>query len=167
MYHNRSLAWSNKKEYDRAIADSSEAIRLDPKSAAAYNNRGYAQRKKKEYEIAIVDYSEAIRLDPKLAIAYCNRAWLWATCPVEAIRDGKRAVESATRACELSGWKEAYDLGTLAAAHAEAGDFDAAVRWQTKMLEILPKDDKEYEASHARLKLYQDKKPYRDEPRAP
>ena len=102
-----------------------------------------------------------IRLDPKLAPAYVNRAWLWATCPDAKYRDGKRAVESATRACELSEWKFAVFIDALAAAYAEAGDFEAAVKWQTKANGL-------YAAAGARakgeerLKLYREKKPYRE-----
>ena len=96
-----------------------------------------------------------------------NRAWLWATCPDEKYRDGKKAVESATRACELTDWKDADSLDTLAAACAEAGDFDAAVKWQEKALGMLAKDDepnrKDFEA---RLTLYRAKKPYHVEPKA-
>ena len=55
--------------YDKAIADYGEAIRLDPKYAAAYNNRGIAWSAKSEYDMAIADYGEAIRLDPGLALA--------------------------------------------------------------------------------------------------
>ena len=61
----RGLIWKEKKEYDKAIADYNEAIRLDPTYAAAYNNRGNAWTEKKEYDKAIADYNEAIRLDPK------------------------------------------------------------------------------------------------------
>jgi tetratricopeptide (TPR) repeat protein len=59
----------------RAIADYSEAIRLDPKYAMAYYYRGLAYDYKEEHDRAIADYSEAIRLDPKYAMAYKNRAF--------------------------------------------------------------------------------------------
>ena len=56
-----------------AIADFSEAIRLNPKDAVAYNNRGVAYYAKSDLDRAIADFNEAIRLDPKDAIAYNNR----------------------------------------------------------------------------------------------
>lgn len=92
--------------------------------------------------------------------------WLQATCPVAHYRDGKKAVESATRACELTKWQEHGCLDTLAASYAEAGDFDTAVKWQKSALELLPKDDEQIRKDyHMRLELYQAKKPYREEPR--
>ena len=159
-FNNRGVAWRNKKEYDKAIADYNEAIRLDPQSALAFNNRGYAWHNKKEYDKAIADYNEAIRLDPQSAEAYNSKAWLMATCPEAKYRDGKRAVESATRACELSDGKEPNYFGTLAAAYAESGDFDKAVESQTKAIELL-KDEKDKEDFQSRLDLYKARKPYR------
>jgi tetratricopeptide (TPR) repeat protein len=67
----------HKKEYDKAIRDYDEAIRLDPKYALAFNSRGNAWSNKKEYDKAIRDYDEAIRLDPKYALAYFNRGYAW------------------------------------------------------------------------------------------
>jgi Flp pilus assembly protein TadD len=76
---------------------------------------------------ALADFDEAIRLAPNDSEAYRARAWIWATCPDANHRDGQRAVRSARTACELSGWKDARCLGTLAAAYAEPGDYDSAV----------------------------------------
>jgi tetratricopeptide (TPR) repeat protein len=160
-YNNRGLAWSDKKDHDRAIADYNEAIKLDHGLAGAYSNRGLAWSDKKDYDKAIADYNEAITLDPAVAWAYNNRAWLMATCPVAKYRDGKMAVESAKTACELSEWREPYHIGTLAAAHAEAANFDEAVKWQTKANAVYTDADDRRDGEE-RIKLYRDKKPYRE-----
>ena len=73
-YHNRGVAYREKGDTDRAIADYTEAIRLDPKHAEAHVNRGQAYSLKREgTDRAIADFTEAIRLDPKLAHAYFSR----------------------------------------------------------------------------------------------
>ena len=158
---NRGNAWFHKKEYDKAIADYNEAIRLDPKYAVAFNNRGCAWRAKKDYGKAIADYNEAIRLDPKYADAYNSAAWLLATCPNERCRKGKKAVELAIRACGLGEWKDANMLATLAAAYAEVGDFDKSVEWQEKANKLYTDAD-DRRKGEERIKLYKEKKPYRD-----
>ena len=160
-YHNRANAWCAKREYNKAIADYNECIRLGPDDPLAYSNRGAAWNDTKEYDKAIADFNEAIHLDPKFAEPYNHRAWLWATCPDAKYRDGKAAVQSATRACALSGWRDPEWLDTLAASYAEAGDFDAAVNWQSMAIE-LPTDGKKKDLYRSRLKLYQEKKPYRE-----
>jgi tetratricopeptide (TPR) repeat protein len=72
VFWDRGNAYYAKKDYDRAIADYGEAIRLD-NIAKAFDNRGRAYDDKKDYDRAIADCSEAIRLDPNFAMAFNNR----------------------------------------------------------------------------------------------
>ena len=161
-YYHRALAWVAKRELSLAIADYNEAIRLDPKDPLKHRNRGLAWAAAHEYGPALADFAEVVKLDPTDALAFNGQGWIMATCPDAKFRDGKKAVESATRACELRGWKEPYFLGTLAASYAEAGDFDAAVKWQTQALSLFPKDDQDRNGHRRRLTLYQAKKTYQD-----
>jgi tetratricopeptide (TPR) repeat protein len=71
--YDRGVASLDRKDYDRAIADFTEAIRYKPKYAAAYYNRGFAHLDRKDYDRAIADYDQVIALNPKLASAYSNR----------------------------------------------------------------------------------------------
>lgn len=182
-YHNRGVAWSDKKDYDKAIADYDEALKhIDPNVKAVtfndsqttggdstamvnlrammFNSRGSYWWNKGNFDKAIADYEAAIRLDPKYLPPFFAFARLRATCPDAKHRNGQQAVEYATKACELTAWKDSRSLDTLAAAYAEAGDFDKAVEWQKKGMDLAPavwKADFE-----TRLKLYQEKKPYRE-----
>ena len=129
----------------------------------AYNNRGLAYAMKSQYDRAISDYNKAIEMNPKFTLTYNQLAWLLATCPNDKYRDGRKAVENATRACELSQWAVPILLDTLAAAYAEAGEFEHAVKWQSKAIEQATSDyDKA--TMQTRLKLYKAGKPYREAP---
>jgi tetratricopeptide (TPR) repeat protein len=65
-FNNRGNGYYDKKDYDRAIADYSEALRLDPVFALAFYNRSCAYRDKGDNDRAIDDYIHAILLDPSL-----------------------------------------------------------------------------------------------------
>jgi tetratricopeptide (TPR) repeat protein len=162
-YFNRANAYKAQKDYDKAVSDYGEAIRLDPKKTDAYFNRAGVYKTQKEYDKAVGDYGAIIRLDPEDADAHSNLAWLLATCPEAKVRDGKKAVELATKACELTSWKGAYFQATLAAAWAETGNFEEALRWQKKALESRQYQQEEGEQARQRVKLFEDQKAYREE----
>ncbi len=72
-FTNRGLAYKRNGQWDRAIADYSEAIRLKSDDAEVFNNRGNAYFHKGQLDRAIKDYDDAIRLQPDLAEAFSNR----------------------------------------------------------------------------------------------
>jgi len=73
-FNSRGNVHLSTRNYDRAIDDYNEAIRLDPKYAIGFNNRGLANQGKGGIDRAIEDFDEAIRLNPKYAMAFVNRA---------------------------------------------------------------------------------------------
>jgi tetratricopeptide (TPR) repeat protein len=88
-------------------------------------------------------------------------AWFLATCPEAAIRDGAEAVRLAEKAVAASNRKVPIYLDTLAAAYAEAGQFDKAVAVQKETIAISTSNQaRQWYAS--RLKLYEAKTPYRE-----
>jgi HEAT repeat protein len=153
-YNNRAIAHKRKGDHRQAIADYSEAIRLDPHRPGFYRNRSLAFKAMKDYVQAATDLAAALVLDPEHAATHNDMGWFRATCPDPAFRDGTKAVVYARRGCELSGWSTPGFLNTLAAAYAEAGQFDEAVRWANNALEhperLTPAQVEEF-TGHLRL----------------
>ena len=161
-FSNRGLVLAEAGKFDAALKDLDEAVKLGHLPAVL--NRGWAHELKGDYEKAAADYATLIAADPTNPLGLNNAAWLRATCPDAKFRDGKEAITLAKRACERSANREGAHLDTLAAAHAEAGDFAAAVKTQELALEDVGYARKYGDDAQKRLQLYKDKKPYRSEP---
>ncbi len=71
--HGRGIAYRERRDYDRAVADFDQALRLDPKFTAAYVDRGNVFQMQGDGDRAIQDYDQAIKLDPKYAAAFTER----------------------------------------------------------------------------------------------
>jgi len=162
-YANRGEARVLKGDYARAIADCAQAIELDPTTGSAYLHRGVALGHQGEHEKAAADLKQAVTLDPLGWLAQERLAWLLATCPKDALRDGVAAVTLATQACEVTKWRRPRYLETLAAACAEAGRFADAVKWQKQAIESPAYPQGELAAARKRLELYEAGKPHREE----
>src|ERR1700741_1421759 len=76
LYTNRGHAYNSKRQFAEAIADHTEAIRLNPHLSYAFAARGYAYLERRELDKAFVDLTESIRLDPNSDSAYYNRGLL-------------------------------------------------------------------------------------------
>jgi len=128
----------------------------------AYYQRGRDAEDGSRYSQAISDYEAAVHVDPNYVRALSDLAWLLAMCEETELRDEIKAVENATRACELTGWKDHLYVANLAAICAEFGDFDNAVKLQKEATGLLTKDERsmfktDYES---RLMLYESHKPF-------
>jgi len=165
VYHRRGWLWMAKNDFARAIADFNEALRRDPEYAAGYKGRGAAFSQTGEYAKAKADLVKAVQLDRKDAEAINQLAWYLATCPDEELRHGENAKRAAKIACDMTEWNKGEYIDTYAAALAESGDFDAAVKWQTKAVALA--DPQHKEAIAARLELFRQKRPYREGPKKP
>src|SRR5262245_36439768 len=161
-YGNRGIIYMAAKRFDEAIADFTTAIDLT-ENEMAYLNRGLAYSRKKEYAKAAADYATAIERNPDTPLGQNQLAWLLSTAPDAKVRDGKRGVEAARNACELTEHKNGGYLDTLAAAYAETGDFAKAVEWQEKAVRAGDIPIRDRDGARKRLELYKQKKPYREE----
>ena len=165
-YGPRAYAHARRHDHARALADARVAIKFKPGEmplarVTDFGLRGTAYRITGQFELAIRDFQEAVRLMPNGRSANDNLAWFLATCPEERFRDGTQAVSAAKRVCEISQWKSGYD--TLAAAYAEAGDFDRAVKYEKEELNDSSLAPKQREEREKRLALFQQRTPFRDE----
>ena len=107
-YDNRGLAWAVEERVrqgdHRLTTWPSGSIRS---TGHAYCDRGVAWAALSKFDKAIADYDQAIQIDPRMRRAHRSQAWLRATCADQRYRDGTKAIASATKACELTNWKDA------------------------------------------------------------
>lgn len=161
-YGNRGTTFEKSHDFANAISDYSTSIRLNPGFSETYTARAHAYAAAGEFDKAIEDNNTAVRLDPKNAEAHNGLAWLLATCRAEPVRNGTQAVAAARKACELSDWKNWNFIDTLAAALAEAGDFDQAIRYQKQVMSMDSDTAEKRAEAQRRVELYQQGKPYRE-----
>lgn len=160
-YVARSQLYTDKMEFAKALVDTEEALKLVPTSVDARLARGWNLFLTGKFEKANENFVKALALNPNHGPTYNSQAWLWATCPDEKFRDGKKALEFAKKAVELTQGKEPAVLDTHAAALAEAGDFDQAIQLQERVVRELGVASDLSADARARLEMYKKKVPFR------
>jgi len=115
---------------------------------------------RREYPQAVSFFEKSVEADPEYPPPRITLARLLAVADKRELRDGKKAVELALKACELTEWKEPGCLDTLAAAYARTGDFEQAVKWQEKAIEGMKSFDQSFRrGAQGRLRSYRNRKP--------
>jgi tetratricopeptide (TPR) repeat protein len=175
---NSEEQWDGRSEKNQLIIKS--------RRSAALRGRGDVRLSTGEHELAIEDFEEALSLSDEVRLLQeeenaesipeddgilNNLAWVLATSTEDEARNGKRAVELATRAAEATEWKEAHILSTLAASYAEAGDFENAIKFIKMGIELNKTAQKESPSKRVETQAkslqnefesYKKKKPWRE-----
>jgi tetratricopeptide (TPR) repeat protein len=150
------------KQPREAIRRFTRALEIDADNFPCRRGRSDAAISIGDHAAALADLEKAVALEPDDSGVLNNLAWLLATSPDDGIRDGKRAIELATRACDKTDWKQAHIISTLAAAHAETGDFATARKYSRQAVEGTGDNDQIEEQLAAELASYQAEKPWRE-----
>jgi len=165
-YQLRAAAYSELGDKDKALADFEEAIKITPDDPAIYLARAQLFLFENDPQGALADYREVLRLAPDFAGAHNDYAWTLATNPNDAVRDGGKAVEYAKKACKMTDYKHGGTVDTLAAAYAEKGEWESAVKWQEEALKLAEKaQPDDLPGMKDRLSLFKEKKPFREQPK--
>jgi len=144
----------------KAIEIFTETLTDNAKDWRLLRARGDALLSVGKHKEAVEDYESALKLEPDDDGILNNFAWVLATSPMDNVRDAKRSVKLAERACEVTKYEMPHILSTLAAAHAESGNFDEARKWSTKAVD-MGKDELQ-EQLKKELESYKSGKPWRE-----
>src|SRR6266576_1652992 len=157
----RAQIYRNEGKYQLAIEDCNEALRQYPGCVEAALLRANIYVRLRKYTDASKEFNYLISLHPRpvtLARALTDRAWFQATCPDSSFRNGQQAVKDAKAACSIMQWKDEDMIDTLAAAYAEAGDFDSAVQYVSQALAVKGISSESAKAFREHLAWFQQRK---------
>ncbi len=146
--------------FEEALANFSRSIELSPHHAEVFAHRGNVLAEVGDYPRAIADYREALAIDTGSVDAHRSLSWLLATCPDKRYRNSQLALASGKKAAELAAPGDPFVLDTLAAAYANVGQFQLAIRYQQEAIANV--DGNFAELFTGRLALYEQGLPFRN-----
>ncbi|HTR43861.1 MAG TPA: tetratricopeptide repeat protein [Pseudomonadales bacterium] len=130
------LSYVQTQQPDLAITAYQNAIKLNPDFPEAHLSVAMLLAKAGRDSEAISHYRKVVELNTNTVIALNNLAWLLAADSDPKLRNGPEAVSLSQHACELTQYQEAFLIGTLAVAYAEAGRFNEAVTASQKAQDV-------------------------------
>ncbi len=145
-----------------AIEDFTTALLLTPRNAPLIGARAGLYHLTGDIRTAVTEYERCLELDPDNAVALANLALALSTCSDSTVRDGRRALDLALRACACVSESKDWALAALAAAYAELGDFLRAVEAQDQALSLPLAGSGTKHAKPEHLECYRNGKPRRD-----
>jgi tetratricopeptide (TPR) repeat protein len=183
-YMNRAVVLIHQQKWDLALQDLNNVIRLKPGHLTAALMRGQVNTRLGNYGRALAEYDMLVNITASSltmtsAWALNGRAWIRATCPDASLRNGNQALADAKAACASTACRYAGCTDTLAAAYAEVGDFDSAIRFQKQAIRQAQEEaaavkdadrrrnayEKEIALYQTRLAGYERHQPWRSSPK--
>lgn len=147
-------------EFERAEKFYLKQLDLFPTDVQIAYGLGWCHEQNRQWSKAVDAYTKATLIDRRHCDSKSNLAWILATAPDDSVRNGSRAVALATQAVGNEHPPSPRYMDTLAAAYAEAGSFQNAIKIQRYVSRKTKGDNKGVEK---RLELYLQGKPYRME----
>jgi Flp pilus assembly protein TadD len=164
MHEQLATALCRKGNFEEAIKDYEDWLRLNPNQAEIVKNMGNIYLMAGKTKQAIDCWARAVELKPDFSEALNNLAWTLSTTKDNDLKNLSDAVKYAQRACELTDYKQAELLDTLAVTYAAEGDFPKAIETAEKAIELAKTADKKdmAEEIQKRLELYKAGQPYHE-----
>jgi tetratricopeptide (TPR) repeat protein len=158
-----------KERVAEAAAAFGRAVALQPGNPYFHHNLGATLLQTGDTAGAVKEFEVSLKLGLDSPDALNDLAWLLATSPAAALRNGPRALALAQQAVQATGGREPVCLATLAAAQAETGQFSNAVETVQRALQVAGNNaDPALTADlGGQLESYRAGKPYREDPRNP
>ena len=158
-----ALAEQGRKE--EAVKQLKELLELKPDTEARAQLATLLYQTAKFGE-AVAEYRKVLALKPDQPEALSNLAWLLATSPDRAVRNGPEAVRIAEQGCRLTGYQRPQMLAALSAAYAEAGRFPEAMAAAQRARELARAggDTRFTAIVEQLLRLYRAGRPYHEPP---
>ncbi len=159
VHFNLGLAWKEKNQPSQAIKHLQQAAKINPKDPATHFLLAESYELSGNTKEAVEHYQEVVQLNPSDLSTATRLAWILATNQNKQVRNGEQAVDLARRACEATQYKLPQIIDVLAAACAEAGQFEQAIQYEEQALQ-LGVEPNLAAAMRERLELFRKQQPF-------
>jgi tetratricopeptide (TPR) repeat protein len=166
LHYTLGLALARKGDLTTATNQFAYALLLWPNWVEGHLNFGWALLHLGDAPGSLKHLQAAVRLAPDSPPVLNPLAWLLATCPDAALRNGPEAVQLAEHACAVTSRRDPTCLNTLAAAYAEVGRFPEAINAAQEALALARTTGNEAAVGRVEnlLGCFQSGRPFRENP---